>query len=64
VEIDVYDVAGRHVRTLLEDARAAGTHGVMWDGRTDTGTRVPTGVYFYTLRIDNDVLTRKVMLVR
>ncbi len=46
VTIRVHDIAGRVVRTLVDDERAAGEHGTVWDGRTNTGDRAASGVYF------------------
>ena len=46
VRIQIHDCAGRVVRTLVSDARRAGTHSIRWDGRDDDGSRVPSGVYF------------------
>ncbi|TET82834.1 hypothetical protein E3J38_01495 [candidate division TA06 bacterium] len=45
----IYDLTGRVVRTLVEEAREPGYYEVVWDGRDDAGNRVPAGVYFYRL---------------
>lgn len=63
VELDVIDVAGRHVRSLLDGRRTAGDHAVMWDGRDDGGRPVASGVYTVRLRTDGAVETRKIALV-
>jgi hypothetical protein len=50
VTLDVLDVGGRRVRSLLTgERRAAGTHAVEWDGRSDQGVRAPSGIYFVRL---------------
>jgi hypothetical protein len=49
VAIRVYDVAGRMVRTLVNETGAPGPHEVVWDARTDDGRRVSAGVYFYRM---------------
>ena len=46
VEIVVYDVGGRIVRTLVDDLREAGRYSVPWDGRNDAGQPLASGVYF------------------
>lgn len=46
VRVDVFDVAGRAVRTLLEGQLDAGDHQISWEGRDDRGVAVPSGVYF------------------
>jgi flagellar hook assembly protein FlgD len=60
----VYDVAGRHVRTLVDAPRPAGTHTVIWDGRDEAGRRVTSGVYFVRLRAGQETSVRKVMMVK
>ena len=48
--LDVYDVAGRHVRALARGALAPGQHLVDWDGLDDGGARVRGGVYMVRLQ--------------
>lgn len=47
VNLTVYDVSGRKVRTLVDEMRGASRHDVRWDGNDDTGRRVPQGTYLY-----------------
>jgi glucose/arabinose dehydrogenase len=53
VEIAVYDLLGRRVRTLLDRSLPPGPHTAAWDGTDTAGTPLPDGVYFYRLRTDN-----------
>jgi hypothetical protein len=65
VSIEVYDVAGRVVRTLLDTEADAGTTGfAVWDGTNNDGERCASGVYFY--RIDSPGFTesRKMILLK
>ncbi|MCR4439556.1 MAG: FlgD immunoglobulin-like domain containing protein [bacterium] len=48
--VDLYNVAGRKVRTLAEGLQAAGWHQLRWDGRDDRGGPLPRGVYFCRLK--------------
>jgi hypothetical protein len=63
VELKVYAVSGRLVRTLVEGRRAAGTHSVRWDGRDDAGRKVSSGVYFCNLSADGISESRKMILL-
>jgi hypothetical protein len=54
VRIDVFDLLGQRVRTLVDGSLSAGLHQVRWDGRGDGGMSVAAGVYFYRLRADLD----------
>jgi hypothetical protein len=62
VRLDVCDVAGRHVRTLVDGVREAGAHAERWSGRDDAGHRAGAGVYFARLRSAAGVTTRRVVL--
>jgi hypothetical protein len=64
VRIAVYDVSGRPVATLVSRALDPGYYEVRWDGRSDRGSDVSSGVYFYRATIGRDVITRKMALLR
>ncbi len=59
----VRDLQGRAVRRLGGGWFAAGTRTVAWDGRDDTGTRLPAGVYFVTLDVAGWTVTRRIALL-
>jgi hypothetical protein len=62
VELRIYDVAGRIVRTLASEDFDAGAHRVVWDGRLDNGARATPGTYFYRMRTGSDVFTRSLIV--
>ena len=64
VSLDVFDLAGRHVRTLKRGFTPAGRTPFRWDGRLGSGAIAPSGIYFLRLRGDEWLLTRRVALVR
>ncbi|MEE9269496.1 MAG: aryl-sulfate sulfotransferase [Candidatus Krumholzibacteria bacterium] len=66
VSLAVYDVAGRLVRTLVDEVQtpAAGGYSVTWDGRSNTDQSVASGVYFYRLVTANAAQTKKMMLLK
>jgi len=51
VEISVYDLAGRRMKTLASGFEAPGRHDVAWDGRDESGAHVRRGMYFIHIRI-------------
>jgi hypothetical protein len=64
VALDIYNMAGRHVRTLVDSDVSAGEQTIRWDGRDDDGCEMPSGCYFYSLATDDTVETRKMVLLR
>jgi hypothetical protein len=64
VTIQIYNVLGQRVRTLVEGPTAAGVHRVDWNGQNRYGTPVGSGVYFYRLQAGDTTETRKMVLVR
>jgi flagellar hook assembly protein FlgD len=65
VTLQVYDLQGREVKTLVNQRRAAGTHTVRWDGTDEAGNPVASGVYLYRLHVGNNfVQTRKMVLLK
>jgi hypothetical protein len=65
VAVEIYDVTGRRVRTLVERVGEAGReHVVQWDGRDASGREMPSGVYFGVLRSESGIVTRKLVLLR
>lgn len=62
--IQVYDILGRHVTTLLDDIHSAGNHEVIWSGITDNGSQVATGLYFIALRSGRQQAVVKTLLLK
>ena len=64
VRLNVYDLLGRDVRTLVNGTRKKGNYRIYWDGTTDDGDLVPAGVYLYTITTGKHFLTRKMLLLK
>ena len=62
--VQVYDVQGRVVRTLLDSAVEAGEHESTWDGRSNSGVRSASGVYFVRLEAGSFRENRRVVLTQ
>ncbi len=60
----VYDVSGRHIRTLVSKDMEAGDHKVLWDGKNSSGSGVASGVYFYRIIAGQNTATKKMVLLR
>ncbi len=64
VKIEIYNIHGQKIRSLVDEKKAAGSHIVTWDGRTDNGELAASGVYFYRLVAGDFRQTRKMALLR
>jgi flagellar hook assembly protein FlgD len=64
VDLRIYDILGREVRTLASARMQAGTYRVVWDGKTSLGSAAATGVYFYRLIVNDYVATKKMILLK
>ena len=64
VELRVYDLRGRQVREMPSREFAAGSHSWQWDGRSDKGTPLPSGVYLVRIRLGEVSEAKKISLVK
>jgi len=69
VSLDVYDLLGRKVKTIVDEYQTAGYKSVEWRGDSDIGTSLASGIYFYTLRVRGEdgnqfMETRRMMLMK
>ena len=64
VTIDVLNIIGQHVVTLVDRQLAPGTYRTTWDSRDAFGNAVASGIYFYRLRAGDAAMTRKMVLLR
>ena len=65
VSLTIYNIAGQVVRKLVDsEALAAGQYQAVWDGRSESGASVASGMYFYLLHAGDYVAKRKMVLLR
>ena len=64
VSLNVYDISGRLINTLVNNNLPQGYHSVVWNGTDSDNVQVSAGVYFYTLDNGADVITNKMVLMK
>jgi hypothetical protein len=64
VTLDIYDVRGTRIATLVDDVLAAGRYSVTWSGQDESGADASPGVYFYRIRAGRWTQTRSALLIR
>ena len=64
VNITIYDIMGRIVRTLINSQQNAGFKSIQWNANNDAGSPLSAGLYLYKVETDNFVQTRKMILLK
>jgi hypothetical protein len=60
----IYNILGQKVRTLVDETKSAGSYEVIWDGKDDERKEVAGGIYFYQLIVEDQILTKKMLLLK
>jgi len=64
VMIDVYNLLGQHVRSLMDGMQSPGCYEIQWDGTDFAGKNVATGLYFYRFKAGDHIESKKMLLVK
>lgn len=64
VELGIYEISGRRIRTLVDGVHEAGYHDAEWDGKDESGKEATSGIYFARLEVGGYGLTRKLVLAK
>jgi photosystem II stability/assembly factor-like uncharacterized protein len=64
VQIDVFNIKGEKVKTLVNEHMTAAAHTVTWNGNDDEGNAVTSGVYFYKMQSGKYTSTKKMILMK
>jgi hypothetical protein len=63
VKLDVYNIVGQKVRTLVDEEMTPGAYAVDWDGTDESGNAVSSGIYFYRMQAADEFTDMKKMLL-
>lgn len=64
VKVELYNLLGQKVRSLVSEIRIAGFHSVSWDGKNDFGKDLVSGVYLYRMTTDNFKATKRILYLK
>ncbi len=64
VVINIYNMLGQKVRTLVDANLSSGKHTAVWNGQSDAGVPLSSGLYFYRLTSGSTVLVKRMMLLK
>lgn len=62
--LSIYNLAGQKIADLIDASLSSGSYSVRWNGRSSTGNLLPSGIYFYVIRSENFMASRKLMLMK
>ena len=62
--IEIYNIRGQKIKTLIDEEEQAGYHHILWDGRDQRDRAVANGIYFYMLRNGQQKTVKKLVLMR
>ncbi len=63
-ELSIFDMTGQKIATLLNEHMQAGNYKVQWDGSTELGNKISSGMYLYRLRTGDFVSSKKMILLK
>ena len=63
VVIDISNVNGQRVKTYTSGIQAPGKHSIKWDGKDEKGSKLESGIFFYSMNVDGRVIDTKKMLL-
>ena len=64
VKLQIVDINGRGIANLLSNSLDSGTYNINWNGTSDSGVNMSSGIYFIILNVDGSILTQKLSLIR
>lgn len=64
VELNIYDISGKLVKTLIHSEKDAGYHSVVWNGKDDTDKTMPSGIYLYRIQTEKFSDTKRCILLK
>jgi flagellar hook assembly protein FlgD len=64
VSLEVYNIVGKVIRTLINDVQSGGEQFVRWDGKDERGRSLESGVYLYKLAVNGVESTKKMSLLK
>ena len=64
ISINIYDIIGRKITTLLSEEQSVGEHYILWNGKNNLGYDIASGIYFYNIIFNDLSITKKMILAK
>jgi len=63
-QLDIYNVKGQKVKTLLNKEMEDGSHSIVWNGKNSDDKKVSSGMYFYKISVNGTYKTKKMLMLK
>ena len=64
ISLVIYDFSGNFIKTLASRVFSQGDYSMTWDGTNENGNQMVSGIYFYMLKADNKLISKKMILIK
>ena len=64
INLAIYDITGKLIKTLLNDKKECGSYSLTWDGKDEDNKSMPCGIYLYRLEGEDFIETRKIIFLK
>jgi len=64
ITLRIFNLLGQTVKTLLDKEQCEGYYSVVWNGKDDRGRSLASGIYYYCLKVEERIITKKLVLLR
>jgi hypothetical protein len=64
VNIQIFDIQGKRIRSLLDEYQTSGIQSIRWDGKNDSGSPVPSGVYFLHVTAGSETVSKRIVMTK
>jgi flagellar hook assembly protein FlgD len=64
VVIQIFNTNGQLIRSLANEDKVTGSYSIVWDGKSNNGGKVSTGVYFYSVKAGDQELVKKMIVLK
>lgn len=64
VKIIIYNSLGQKIKTLIDNHQTSGRHSIAWNGQDEYGNNVSSGIYFYQLEVNNNTISKRMILMK
>jgi hypothetical protein len=64
VKIDIYNIKGQKIRSLLNENLKSGNHSIVWNGKDDLGNECSSGIYFYLMKTNDFTSAKRMLLLK